>query len=137
VSYCRRYWAQFMVTAVRTPDIATKLSRSSSLPRTYTSQLLCFCTLSVVMFLIKAHISESGFRVRIQVERTQLGPIDIVPISRHQHKKRYIPAQHKPSARVKANVKKLDTHEAYDLCRCTISRLLLLKSECYQNRHHH
>jgi hypothetical protein len=51
----------------------------------------------------------------------------------HQHKIGYInQAQHKPSARVKTNIKKLHTLKAYHLCPCTVSRLLL-KSEYYDN----
>jgi hypothetical protein len=41
-------------------------------------QLLCFWTLSVVLFLFKTHnVSESGFYLRLQVEPNQLGPIGI------------------------------------------------------------
>jgi hypothetical protein len=51
----------------------------------------------------------------------------------HQHKVGYInEAQDKPSPRVKKNLKKLRIHEAYQLCPCTISQLLLSKSEYYQ-----
>jgi hypothetical protein len=41
-------------------------------------QLLCFCTLSVVLFLFKTthNISEMGFCLRLKVEHTQLGPIE-------------------------------------------------------------
>jgi hypothetical protein len=42
-------------------------------------QLLCFWTLSVVLFLLKTHnISETGFSLCLQMELTQLGPIDSV-----------------------------------------------------------
>jgi hypothetical protein len=40
-------------------------------------QLLCFMTLSIVLFLFKTHsVSGTGFCLRLQVERTQLDPID-------------------------------------------------------------
>jgi hypothetical protein len=39
-------------------------------------QLLCFWTLPIVLFLFKTYVSETGFCVRLQVEPTQLGPID-------------------------------------------------------------
>jgi hypothetical protein len=40
-------------------------------------QLLCFCTLSIVLLLFKTHnVSETGFCLRLQVEPTQLGPVD-------------------------------------------------------------
>jgi hypothetical protein len=43
------------------------------------TQLLCFWTLSIVLFLFKTHdVSETGFCLRFQVGPTQLGPIDRV-----------------------------------------------------------
>jgi hypothetical protein len=40
-------------------------------------QLLCFWTLSIIVFLFKTdQVSETGFYLRLQVEPTQLGPID-------------------------------------------------------------
>jgi hypothetical protein len=40
-------------------------------------QLLCFRTLSIVLFLFRRHnVSETGFCVPLQVEPTHLGPID-------------------------------------------------------------
>jgi hypothetical protein len=46
-------------------------------------QILCFWTLSIVLFLSKnrlvyfsKHVSETGFCVRLQVKPTQLGPTD-------------------------------------------------------------
>jgi hypothetical protein len=39
--------------------------------------LLCFCTLSIVLFLFKTHgVSETAFGLRVQVKPTQLVPID-------------------------------------------------------------
>jgi hypothetical protein len=40
-------------------------------------QVLCFCTLSMFLVLFKAYnVSVTGFCLRLQVESTQLGPID-------------------------------------------------------------
>jgi hypothetical protein len=40
-------------------------------------KLLCFWILSIVLFLFKTrNVSETGFCLRLQVEPTQLGPID-------------------------------------------------------------
>jgi hypothetical protein len=40
-------------------------------------QLLCFWTLSIVLFLFKTHnVSDTGSCRRLQVEPTQLGRID-------------------------------------------------------------
>jgi uncharacterized membrane protein YkgB len=40
-------------------------------------QFLCFWTLSIILFLFKTHsIPETGFCLRLQVEPTQLGPVD-------------------------------------------------------------
>jgi hypothetical protein len=40
-------------------------------------QLLSFWTLSIVLFLVKVHnVSKTGFCLRLQVQPTQLGPID-------------------------------------------------------------
>jgi hypothetical protein len=40
-------------------------------------QILCFGTLSTVLFLFKTHnVSETGFCLHLQVKPTQLGPID-------------------------------------------------------------
>jgi hypothetical protein len=40
-------------------------------------QLLCFWTLSIALPLFKTNsVSETGFCLRLQVEPTQLGPID-------------------------------------------------------------
>jgi hypothetical protein len=51
------------------------LSREHETP--YRMQLLCFWTSSGILFLFKTHsFSETGFCLRLQVEPTQLGPID-------------------------------------------------------------
>jgi hypothetical protein len=71
-------------------------------------QLLCFWT-SIFLFSFKTRsVSATGFCLRLQVEPTQLGPTDRaspylrtpIPVPRWD-----IQAQHKPSARVKANMK--------------------------------
>jgi hypothetical protein len=62
---------------------------------------------------LKHNISETGFCLRLLAKPIQLGPIwdqsiELVPIHglQHQHKIAYISlVQHKPSARVKANIK--------------------------------
>jgi hypothetical protein len=46
--------------------------------------LLCFWTLSIVLFLFKHNVSETGFCLRLQVEPTQLDQIDRTsPLSGH------------------------------------------------------
>jgi hypothetical protein len=39
--------------------------------------MFCFWTLSIALLLFKTHVSETGFCLRLQVELTQLGLIDI------------------------------------------------------------
>jgi hypothetical protein len=39
------------------------------------TQLLCFFTLPIILFLFKTHnVSKTGFCLRLQVEPSQLGP---------------------------------------------------------------
>jgi hypothetical protein len=40
------------------------------------TQVLCFWTLSIILFLFKSNISETGFCPHLQVKPTQLGPFD-------------------------------------------------------------
>jgi hypothetical protein len=39
-------------------------------------RLLCFWIFSIVLFLFKTHVSDTGFCLRLQVKPTQLGPIE-------------------------------------------------------------
>jgi hypothetical protein len=39
-------------------------------------QLLCFWTLSTVLFIFKNNVSETGLCLRLQVKHIRLGPID-------------------------------------------------------------
>jgi hypothetical protein len=41
-----------------------------------TTQVLCFWTLSIVLFLFKTYVSDTGFCIHLQIEPTRLGPID-------------------------------------------------------------
>jgi hypothetical protein len=103
---------------------------------------LCFWTLSLLFLFKTQHFGD--WILPPSSDGTYLvgSNWQLVSISGHQHQHNIgciNQAQHKPSARVKANIKNgktLHTHEAYHLCPWTISRPLL-KSECYQNRSHH
>jgi hypothetical protein len=68
--------------------------------------LLCFWTLSIVLFFYLKHsVLETVFCRCLQVESIQFGPISISG-HQHQHKIGYISqAQHKPSTTVKTNMK--------------------------------
>jgi hypothetical protein len=47
------------------------------MPYTILKFVTCFWILSIILFLFKANnVSETGFCLRLQVERTHLGPID-------------------------------------------------------------
>jgi hypothetical protein len=39
-------------------------------------QIVCFWTLSIILFLFKINFSDTGLCLRLQVKPTQLGPID-------------------------------------------------------------
>jgi hypothetical protein len=78
-------------------------------------QLLCSWIFSIVLYLFKAHsISETGFCLRLHVEHVQLGAIDRAspylrtPAPTQDRIYKYIiKAQHKPSVRVKTNIKNI------------------------------
>jgi hypothetical protein len=62
----------------RTEAPVVLLVRAKYLWRCMLTELLCFWTLPIVLFLFKMtyNVSETGFCLRLQVELTQLGPID-------------------------------------------------------------
>jgi hypothetical protein len=80
-------------------------------------QLLCFWTLSIDLFVFKDNVLETGLCLHLQVDILSWAQsIELVPISRHQHQHKieYInQAQHKPSARVKANINNLENNSTH------------------------
>jgi hypothetical protein len=53
------------------------LTRCLAINYSVTIQLLCFWTLSIILFLFKTHyVSETGFCLRLHAEPIHLGPID-------------------------------------------------------------
>jgi hypothetical protein len=109
-------------------------------------QLLCFWTLSIVLFLLKTHASETGFCLCLQVEPPQLGPIDRASpylrtpaptqdriLSRVSVTSRrgldwwvHNQAQHKPSARVKTSIKNVMLVPYRELISLVITSVLVI-----------
>jgi hypothetical protein len=66
--------------------------------------MLCFLTLSIILFLFKTLRFGECTNILLQVKPTHLGPIDIVPISGYQNEhKTNVETEHKykPSPGVK------------------------------------
>jgi hypothetical protein len=75
-------------------------------------QLLCFWILSIVLFYLKYNISETVFCLRLQVEPTQLGPIDTA--SPYSQRRRQNPVSE--TLRVLSKNRMMDNVQEHNSC---------------------